>query len=150
MVKHQTSLRNSLDNGVPIYSTVGDDCGLAVGVVLNYIAPPNVIRVCVQCERASRYGSMVCHSHQSNSFSKSKRSRDESDHPFKMPFAPVTNYVTIAFLLMVLVGMWFNDETRISLIVGIIFLAIVVLSYYVLGIGKRTEVRSSERRKLVK
>jgi len=51
---------------------------------------------------------------------------------------------------MVLVGMWFNDETRISLIVGIIFLAIVVLSYYVLGIGKRTEVRSSERRKLVK
>jgi AAT family amino acid transporter len=67
-----------------------------------------------------------------------------------MPFAPVTNYVTIAFLLMVLVGMWFNDETRISLIVGIIFLAIVVLSYYVLGIGKRTEVRSSERRKLVK
>ena len=71
-------------------------------------------------------------------------------HPFKMPFAPVTNYVTIAFLLMVLVGMWFNDETRISLIVGIIFLAIVVLSYYVLGIGKRAEVRSSERRKLVK
>ena len=71
-------------------------------------------------------------------------------HPFKMPFAPVTNYVTIAFLLMVLVGMWFNDETRISLIVGLIFLAIVVLSYYVLGIGKRTEVRSSERRKLVK
>ena len=71
-------------------------------------------------------------------------------HPFKMPFAPVTNYVTIAFLLIVLVGMWFNDETRISLIVGIIFLAIVVLSYYVLGIGKRTEVRSSERRKLVK
>jgi AAT family amino acid transporter len=67
-----------------------------------------------------------------------------------MPFAPVTNYVTIAFLLMVLVGMWFNDETRISLIVGIIFLAIVVLSYYVLGIGKRAEVRSSERRKLVK
>jgi AAT family amino acid transporter len=51
---------------------------------------------------------------------------------------------------MVLVGMWFNDETRISLIVGIIFLAIVVLSYYVLGIGKRAEVRSSERRKLVK
>jgi amino acid transporter, AAT family len=51
---------------------------------------------------------------------------------------------------MVLVGMWFNDETRISLIVGIIFLAIVVLSYYVLGIGKRTEVASSESHKLVK
>ena len=45
-------------------------------------------------------------------------------HPFKMPFAPVTNYLTIAFLIMVLVGMWFNDETRISLIAGLVFLAI--------------------------
>jgi AAT family amino acid transporter len=54
-----------------------------------------------------------------------------------MPFAPVTNYVTIAFLLMVLVGMWFNDETRISLIVGIIFLALVVVSFYAFGINKR-------------
>lgn len=56
-----------------------------------------------------------------------------------MPFAPFTNYFTIAFLLMVLVGMWFNDDTRISLIVGVIFLALVVISYYVFGIGKRTQ-----------
>lgn len=56
-----------------------------------------------------------------------------------MPFAPFTNYLTIAFLLMVLVGMWFNDDTRISLIVGVIFLALVVISYYVFGIGKRTQ-----------
>ena len=33
--------------------------------------------------------------------------------------------------------MWFNDDTRISLIVGIAFLVIVVISYNVFGIGKR-------------
>ena len=33
----------------------------------------------------------------------------------------------------------FNDDTRISLIVGVIFLALVVISYYVFGIGKRTQ-----------
>ena len=38
---------------------------------------------------------------------------------------------------MVLIGMWFNDDTRISLIVGIVFLAIVVASYYLLKIEKR-------------
>ncbi|MDI3410304.1 hypothetical protein QKW52_07445 [Bacillus sonorensis] len=54
-----------------------------------------------------------------------------------MPFAPVTNYLTIAFLLMVLVGMWFNDDTRVSLIVGVVFLAVVAVSYYVFRIGKR-------------
>lgn len=57
-----------------------------------------------------------------------------------MPFAPVTNYVTIAFLLMVLVGMWMNDETRISLISGIIFLGIVVMSYYAFGVGKAAPI----------
>ena len=62
------------------------------------------------------------------------------NHPFKMPFAPVTNYLTIAFLLMVLIGMWFNDDTRMSLIVGIVFLGIVVISYYVFGIGKHDSV----------
>ncbi|MFZ7625463.1 amino acid permease, partial [Bacillus cereus] len=39
--------------------------------------------------------------------------------------------------IMVLIGMWFNDDTRISLVVGIIFLAIVTISFYAFGIGKR-------------
>lgn len=64
-----------------------------------------------------------------------------------MPFAPFTNYLTIAFLLMVLVGMWFNDDTRISLIVGVIFLALVVMSYYVFGIGKRAQANLTKATK---
>lgn len=59
-----------------------------------------------------------------------------ANHPFKMPFAPVTNYATIAFLIMVLIGMWINDETRVSLIAGIVFLGIVVISYYAFGVSK--------------
>ena len=38
---------------------------------------------------------------------------------------------------MVLVGMWFNDETRISLIAGLVFLALVTIGFYVFGINKR-------------
>ena len=34
---------------------------------------------------------------------------------------------------MVLIGMWFNDDTRISLVVGIIFLAIVTIGFYAFG-----------------
>ena len=66
-----------------------------------------------------------------------EKGAEMKDHPFKMPFAPVTNYLTIAFLIMVLIGMWFNDDTRISLVVGIVFLAIVTISFYAFGIGKR-------------
>lgn len=64
-----------------------------------------------------------------------------------MPFAPVTNYLTIAFLIMVLIGMWFNDDTRISLMVGIGFLAIVAISYFAFGIDKRVQANAQTEAK---
>ncbi|WP_420976703.1 amino acid permease [Bacillus vallismortis] len=125
-------------NGVPLYGTIAVMVGLAVGVVLNYIAPPKIF---VYVYSASVLPGMIpwfviLISH--IGFRKEKGAALDK-HPFKMPFAPFTNYVTIAFLLMVLVGMWFNDDTRISLVVGVIFLALVVISYYVFGIGKRSQ-----------
>ncbi|AQU73217.1 amino acid permease [Priestia megaterium] len=123
-------------NGVPIYSTLAVMIGLVIGVILNYIAPPNVF---VYVYSASVLPGMIpwfIILISQIRFRKAKGAEMNS-HPFKMPFAPVTNYITIAFLLMVLVGMWFNDETRISLIVGVIFLALVVISFYAFGINKR-------------
>lgn len=126
-------------NGVPLYGTIAVLFGLAIGVVLNYIAPPNIF---VYVYSASVLPGMIpwfviLLSH--IGFRKAKGAEIDK-HPFKMPFAPVTNYLTIGFLLMVLVGMWFNDDTRVSLIVGVIFLAVVAGSYYVFGIGKRASV----------
>ena len=79
-------------------------------------------------------------------FRKSKGAEMDG-HPFKMPFAPVTNYLTIAFLIIVLVGMWFNDETRISLIVGVVFLALVAISFYAFGINKRVQANAQTEAK---
>ncbi|WP_017474057.1 amino acid permease [Bacillus licheniformis] len=123
-------------NGVPLYGTIAVLIGLAIGVVLNYIAPSNIF---VYVYSASVLPGMIpwfviLLSH--IGFRKAKGAEIDK-HPFKMPFAPVTNYLTIGFLLMVLVGMWFNNDTRVSLIVGVIFLAVVAASYYVFGIGKR-------------
>lgn len=123
-------------NGVPIVGTMGVLIGLAVGVVLSYIAPENLF---VYVYSASVLPGMVpwfVILISQIQFRKAKGAEMDK-HPFKMPFAPVTNYLTIAFLLMVLVGMWMNDDTRISLIAGIVFLGIVVVSYYAFGIGKR-------------
>jgi AAT family amino acid transporter len=58
-------------------------------------------------------------------------------HPFKSPLFPISNYITIIFLCLVLVGMWFNNDTQISLIVGIVFCVIITVCYFVLGIGKK-------------
>ncbi|MED4907097.1 amino acid permease [Brevibacillus centrosporus] len=122
-------------NGVPLLGTIGVLIGLFVGVILSYIAPANLF---VYVYSASVLPGMVpwfvILISQIN-FRKAKGAEMDK-HPFKMPFAPVTNYVTIVFLLLVLVGMWINDETRVSLIAGLVFMAIVVISFYAFGISK--------------
>ncbi|MNE93340.1 putative transport protein YifK [compost metagenome] len=50
---------------------------------------------------------------------------------------PYVNYLTIAFLVCVLIGMGINPDTRISLLVGAIFLAAVSLCYFVFGMHKK-------------
>ena len=45
-----------------------------------------------------------------------------------MPGGTVASAITILFLLVVLVGMLFNKETVVSVVIGIIFLAATV--YY--------------------
>ncbi|ALC83433.1 MULTISPECIES: amino acid permease [Bacillus] len=128
-------------NGVPLFGTIAVLIGLAIGVVLSYISPPNIF---VYVYSASVLPGMmpwfVILISQIR-FRKVKGA-EMAKHPFKMPFAPFTNYLTIAFLIMVLIGMWFNEDTRISLVVGVVFLALVVISYYAFGIGKRVPVET--------
>ncbi|MDQ0246135.1 AAT family amino acid transporter [Bacillus fengqiuensis] len=131
--KYFTTISN---NGVPLFGTIGVLIGLAIGVILNYIAPENLF---VYVYSASVLPGMVpwfVILISQIRFRKVKGA-EMDHHPFKMPFAPVTNYLTIAYLMMVLIGMWFNEETRISLIVGVIFLVIVTISFYAFGINKR-------------
>ncbi|MFU8690935.1 amino acid permease [Rossellomorea sp. FS2] len=123
-------------NGVPLLGTIGVMIGLGIGVILSYIAPENLF---VYVYSSSVLPGMVpwfIILISQIRFRKMKGA-ELDDHPFKMPFAPVTNYLTLAFLVAVLVGMWFNDDTRMSLIVGIVFLALVTISYFAFGIGKK-------------
>jgi amino acid transporter, AAT family len=123
-------------NGVPLFGTIGVLIGLGFGVVLSYIAPEKLF---VYVYASSVLPGMVPWFVILISQIKFRKvhAAKMAAHPFKMPFAPVTNYVTIAYLVAVLVGMWFNEDTRVSLIAGIVFLAIVVISFYAFGINKR-------------
>ncbi|MEA4374897.1 amino acid permease, partial [Klebsiella pneumoniae] len=66
-----------------------------------------------------------------------------ASHPFRSLLFPWANYFTMAFLICVLVGMGLNDETRMSLFVGIIFLAAVTLIYKVFGLGRQGQVNNT-------
>ncbi|REH99709.1 gamma-aminobutyrate permease, partial [Staphylococcus felis] len=60
-------------------------------------------------------------------------------HPFKMPLAPFTNYMTILFLIIVLLGMLINGETRVSVIIGFLFLGFMGVFFFMRGYHKRNK-----------
>ncbi|WKK99924.1 hypothetical protein Q0F98_21820 [Paenibacillus amylolyticus] len=69
-----------------------------------------------------------------------------ADHNFKSKWFPISNYIIIVYLILVIIGMAFNLDTRLPLIVGATFMAIVVAGYFAFGIGKRQRINGSEDR----
>jgi AAT family amino acid transporter len=53
----------------------------------------------------------------------------QGEDQFRMPFSPWSNYLTLAFLAVVVIFMAINPDTRIPLAVGVIFIAAVLLHY---------------------
>ena len=56
-----------------------------------------------------------------------------------MPGGAITNYITMAFFIMVLIGMLFNKETVVSVVIGIVFLGFMTLFYYLKGYHKLSD-----------
>lgn len=55
--------------------------------------------------------------------------QDLVNHPFKMPLYPAYNYFSLIALTIILVFMFFNPDTRVSVSVGVIFIFIIWLVY---------------------
>lgn len=52
-------------------------------------------------------------------------------HPFKLPFFPYSNYFAIVMLTVIVVFMFINPDTRISVIVGAVVLIMATLVYLI-------------------
>ncbi|AWB43465.1 amino acid permease [Paenibacillus sp. CAA11] len=124
-------------SGVPRNSILTTIALLLIGVLFNYIAPDSKLFLYIYS--ASILPGMVpWFALVISQFKFRRRWKDQMDaHPFKSRFFPVSNYITIVFLAFVILGMWFNPDTRLSLIVGASFMAIVIVGYFVFGLYKR-------------
>lgn len=52
------------------------------------------------------------------------------DHPFKMPLYPAYNYFSLIMLALIVLFMFINPDTRVSVSVGVIFLVIMTCIYF--------------------
>ncbi|GKS13728.1 amino acid permease [Paenibacillus chitinolyticus] len=131
-------------SGVPRNSIITTISLLLIGVLFNYLAPDSKLFLYIYS--ASVLPGMIPWFALAFSQFKfrQKWKHEMADHPFKSRFFPVSNYITIVFLFLVIIGMWFNPDTRVSLIVGAVFIAVVIVGYFVFGIGKRQKTGEIE------
>ncbi|MFD1178971.1 amino acid permease [Paenibacillus puldeungensis] len=124
--------------GVPRNSIFTTIALLLIGVLFNYLAPNSKLFIYIYS--ASILPGMVPWFALAISQFKFRKkwANEMADHPFKSRFFPISNYITIVFLALVIVGMWFNPDTQLSLIVGATFIGLVIVGYYIFGLNKRS------------
>ena len=122
--------------GVPSVSVMIISLGIFIGVILNVVLPyffkdineifvmvysssvlpgmvPWFVILISQMRFRKRYGKKI------------------AQHPFTMPWSPYSNYITLAFLVITVLFMLLNNDTRIPLIIGIVFLIVMTIIYFV-------------------
>ena len=52
-------------------------------------------------------------------------------HPFKMPLYPLTNYIALLSLIIIVIFMFINPDTRISVSIGAGFLILLSIIYFI-------------------
>ena len=133
-----------MKNGVPAFAVAAISIGILVGALLNVILPkliPGADNVFVYVYSASILPGMIpwfmiLISHLR--FRKLHPDQVEG-HPFKMPGGAVGTFITIIFFILVLIGMLFNKEQVISLLIGVVFLAFMTAYYFIKGYHKMSE-----------
>lgn len=123
--------------GVPRNSIVVTISLLLIGVLLNYLMPNSKLFLYIYSASVLP-GMMPWFALAFSQFGFRKRwGKELAENTFKSKWFPFSNYLIIVYLALVIVGMWFNPDIRVSLIVGASFIALMTIAYYVFGIGKR-------------
>ncbi|MCE5038617.1 amino acid permease [Staphylococcus auricularis] len=130
-----------MKNGVPFYAVLAIGTGILIGALLNVILPlfiEGAESVFVYVYSASILPGMVPWFMILISHLQFRKNHPEEveGHPFKMPGGAFTNYLTMAFFIMVLIGMLFNKETVVSVVIGFIFLGFMTAFYFLKGYHK--------------
>ncbi|SFB07567.1 Amino acid permease [Bacillus sp. UNCCL13] len=124
-------------NGVPGMAVLASAGALLVGVVLNYIVPAKVFTWVTSIATFGAIWTWGVILLSQIRFRKSLNTEEQKQLKYKVPFFPMTSYVSLAFLAFVIGLMAYNPDTRIALVIGPMWLALLVIVFYMKGFHKR-------------
>lgn len=131
-------------SGVPYGGVLLTACVYVLGVVLNLIVPSSAFEIALEFSAVGIIGmwSMIMIAHLAMQH---RVRRGELDRPaYRLPGAPFTNYLTLGFLLFVLVLSWFNGETGHIVIYGLpVIAAMLVAGWF--AVRRRVRAVAADR-----
>ncbi|PEA54677.1 amino acid permease [Bacillus pseudomycoides] len=120
-------------NGIPSKGILATAFVLLIGVVLNYVVPAKVFTWLTSISTFGAIWTWGVIIVAQLRFRKGLSQEAQNKLTYKMPLYPLSSYVTLAFLVLVLGIMAYSTDTRIALIVGPIWLIALVVVYYAKG-----------------
>lgn len=117
-------------NGVPVRAIRISLGALLIGVILNYVVPEKIF---AWATAVGTFGAiwvwgiiLIAHLR----YRRGLRTQERSALSFRLRFAPLSNYMALAFLGVVLIVMTQHDDSRVALVVGPCSIALLSLLYF--------------------
>ncbi|MFC4222682.1 amino acid permease [Lysinibacter cavernae] len=118
-------------NGVPWMTVLAMACALLVGVLLNYLYPDTVFFLIAALATFATVlvwlMILIAHVRMKREIAREQKLPSE----FPVPLWPAASYATIAFIVFVIVMIGVVESTRPALLVGIGWVIVLVLSFFV-------------------
>ena len=122
---------------VPMTGILVSAVFLLIGVVLNYLVPGKVFTYVSSVATFGAvwtWGVIVI---AQMKFRKSLTADQIKKLKFPSLFYPYANYISLAFLALVIIVMFFNPDTLIALMIAPVWFGILIAFYYLLGLNKK-------------
>ncbi|SFH09105.1 L-asparagine transporter [Desulfotomaculum arcticum] len=127
-------------SGIPALGIIVSAVFLLVGVVLNYLVPAQVF---IYITSVATFGALFVWAIillVQIKYRSGLSPQEIKNLRYPMPWYPVSSYLSLAFLVFVLVILAFDPSTRVALYVGPVWLVLLLVSYYALGMNKQDSV----------
>lgn len=117
-------------SGVPTIAILFSAAVLLIGVVLNYFVDEKVFTYITSVATFGAIWTWIIILLSQIKFRKSLNPQQIKELSFRNRFYPIGSYFAIAFLLFVVILMFFHADTRVALIVGPIWIILLILAYF--------------------
>lgn len=123
-------------NNIPSKGILATSFVLLIGVILNYLVPAKVFTWLTSISTFGAIWTWGIILVTQIRFRKGLSAQHVQGLSYKMPLYPLSSYLSLGFLVLVLGIMAYSEDTRIALIVGPIWLITLVVMYYIKGFHK--------------